>query len=49
MKEKRKIEDKIKVIENAIRCLELNNKENSHAIQIFEYKEKVKLLKWVLD
>ena len=48
MKTKRQIEDKIKVIENSIRCLELNNKNKTHDIQIFEYKQKVKLLQWVL-
>lgn len=49
MKTERQISDKIKIIENSIRCLELNNKEKTHAVQIFEYKQKVKLLEWVLN
>ena len=51
MKTKEKIEDKIIIINRAIKNLELNNVRLKSSIietQIFYYKKEVKLLEWVL-
>jgi len=52
MKNSTQIQEKIKVIENTITKLEYENKRlqsQNINFQIHEYKERVKLLQWVLN
>lgn len=52
MKTKIEIEDKVRVIENTISKLEYENRRlqsKNIDFQIHEYKERIRLLKWVLN
>ncbi len=52
MKTKIQVQEKIKVIENTITKLEYENKRlqsQNIEFQIHEYKERIRLLQWVLN
>ena len=52
MKNETQIQEKIKVIENTITKLEYENKRlqsKNIEFQIHEYKERIRMLQWVLN